>query len=389
MAEEENGQEKTEDATFKRLEKAKDEGQVARSRELGTTLLLMTGGFCLLIFGSDLSAKIQSVMTTNFTFDRVSAMDPNRMISHLSLSIEALLSVVGTILVLLMLAGALGAIGLGGWIFSPKPIQPKLSRLNPISGLKRMFSLKSLVELLKATAKFLLVALVASLILYQMKGDLLSIGQQSIRPAISHASWIIIWSAIGMSAATILIALIDVPFQIFDNAQKLKMTRQQVKDEFKDSEGKPEVKSRIRQLQRELAQTRMMSAIPDADVIITNPEHFSVALKYDAEGLSAPIVVAKGADQIAIKIREVASAHKVPIMQSPPLTRAIFYSTEIDQVIPAKLYLAVAQVLAYIYQLRQRPTYRPSPGPIRNSQLNQQLEIPEELQFNAAGNLVS
>ena len=388
MAEEENGQEKTEDATFKRLEKAREEGQVARSRELGTTLLLMTGGFSVLIFGANLSRQIQSVMLTNFDFDRVSAMDPSRMLTHLSISVEALLAVVGIILFLLMLAGALGAIGLGGWIFSAKPIQPKLSRLNPISGLKRMFSLKSLVELFKATAKFLLVAMVATLILYQMKGDLLSIGQQSIRPAIHHASWIIIWSAIGMSAATVLIALVDVPFQIFDNAQKLKMTRQQVKDEFKDSEGKPEVKSRVRQLQRELAQARMMAAIPDADVIITNPEHFSVALKYDPEGLSAPVVVAKGADQIAIKIREVAVAHQVPIMQSPPLTRAVFYSTEIDEVIPAKLYLAVAQVLAYIYQLRQRPSYRSSPGPIRNSELNRQIEIPEELQFDAAGDLV-
>lgn len=388
MAEEENGQEKTEDATFKRLEKAREEGQVARSRELGTTLLLMTGGFSVLIFGANLSRQFQSVMLINFDFDRVSAMDTSRMLAHLSLSVEALLSAVGIILFLLMLAGAFGAIGLGGWIFSAKPMQPKLSRLNPIAGLKRMFSLKSLVELLKATAKFLLVAMVASLILYQMKGDLLSIGQQSIRPAIHHASWIVIWSAIGMSAATLLIALVDVPFQIFDNAQKLKMTRQQVKDEFKDSEGKPEVKSRIRQLQRELAQARMMSAIPDADVIITNPEHFSVALKYDSEGLSAPVVVAKGADQTAIKIREIAIAHQVPIMQSPPLTRAVFYSTEIDEVIPAKLYLAVAQVLAYIYQLRQRPSYRSSPGPIRNSELNRQIEIPEELQFDAAGDLV-
>ena len=391
MAEEENGQEKTEDATLKRQEKAREDGQVARSRELGTTLLLMTGALSILIFGADLADRLQAVMQANFSFDRHAAMDPNMMSAKLGDSLSSVFYLVGLILFLIMLAGVIGAIGVGGWLVSAKPIQPKLSRLNPLEGLKRMFSMKALVELFKALAKFILVAGVAVLILFQMETDLLSISQEPLIPAVSHSTWIVIWSAIGMSAATVIIAAIDVPFQIYDNAQKLKMTKQQVKDEHKDSEGKPEVKSRIRQIQRELAQSRMMAAIPDADVVITNPEHFSVALKYDSEGAGAPVVLAKGADEIAIKIREIANAHDIPILRSPPLTRAVYFTTEINEQIPAKLYLAVAQVLAYIYQLRARPSASragPKPaGPIRASSLDSQLDIPAELQFDAEGNL--
>jgi len=384
MAEEENGQEKTEEATPKRLEKAREEGQLARSRELGTTLLLMTGALSLWAFGGALSARLQAVMHLNFGFDRVAAMDTNYMIGHLNESLGKVAGVVMLILVLIAIAGALGSVALGGWLFSAKPMTPKLSRMNPLEGLKRMFSLKSLIELFKAIAKFAVVAGVATLILLFMKDGLLVIGKQALEQATQHAVWIVLWSAIGMSAATIIIAAVDVPFQIFDNAKKLRMTRQQVKDEFKDSEGKPEVKSRVRQLQRELAQSRMMAAVPDADVIITNPEHFSVALKYDMHGNSAPMVVAKGADEIAIKIREVANLNNVPILRSPQLTRAVYYSTDIDQEIPEKLYLAVAQVLAFIFQLRaKRSTAAPSAA--QSAALNRKLTIPEDMQFDADG----
>jgi len=384
MAEEENGQEKTEEATPKRLEKAREEGQLARSRELGTTLLLMTGALSLWAFGGALSARLQAVMHLNFGFDRVAAMDTNYMIGHLNESLGKVAGVVMLILVLIAIAGALGSVALGGWLFSAKPMTPKLSRMNPLEGLKRMFSLKSLIELFKAIAKFAVVAGVATLILLFMKDGLLVIGKQALEQATQHAVWIVLWSAIGMSAATIIIAAVDVPFQIFDNAKKLRMTRQQVKDEFKDSEGKPEVKSRVRQLQRELAQSRMMAAVPDADVIITNPEHFSVALKYDMHGNSAPMVVAKGADEIAIKIREIANLNNVPILRSPQLTRAVYYSTDIDQEIPEKLYLAVAQVLAFIFQLRTKRSTA-APNAAQSAALNRKLTIPEEMQFDADG----
>lgn len=384
MADEENGQEKTEEATPKRLEKAKDEGQIARSRELGTTLLLMTGGIALLVFGGNLSSRLQGAMAHNFSFDRASAIDPNAMYSYLGDSFFELFALLIIILVLLMIAGVIGSISLGGWLFSTKPLAPKLSRLNPLEGLKRMFSAKALVELFKALAKFLLVASIAVLILFQMKNELLALGQESLESAVVHATWIILLSAIGMSAATILIAVVDVPFQVFDNAKKLRMTKQQVKDEFKDSEGKPEVKSRIRQLQRELAQSRMMSAVPEADVVITNPEHFSIALKYDLHGAKAPIVVAKGVDEIAMKIREVANLNDVPLLQSPLLARAIYFTTELDDEIPGNLYLAVAQVLAFIFQLKTAER-KGEPDKRKVKSLNQKLDIPQDMRFDSEG----
>ncbi|MDG1663298.1 MAG: flagellar biosynthesis protein FlhB [Pseudomonadales bacterium] len=384
MAEDESGQEKTEEATPKRLEKARDEGQIARSRELGTTLLLMTGGVSLLMFGTTLAERFQGVMRSSFSFDRDAVFDSSYMISHLGRSLDSVIDVVVLVLVLLMIAGAIGSISLGGWLFSSKPITPKLSRMNPLEGLQRMFSAKALVELFKAIAKFSLVALMASMILWHMRSELLSLGQESLVPAITHAVWILVWSALGMSSATIIIAAIDVPFQRFENAKKLRMTRQQVKDEYKDSEGKPEVKSKIRQLQRELAQSRMMASIPEADVVITNPEHFSVALKYDINGSGAPVVVAKGADEIAMKIREIANINEVPLLRSPQLARAVFFSTEINDEIPASLYLAVAQVLAFIFQMRQASSSkRPADAQVRA--LNRKLDIPDDMAFDASG----
>ena len=384
MAEDERGQEKTEEATPKRLEKASDEGQIARSRELGTTLLLMTGGVSLLMFGTTLAERFQGVMRSSFSFDRDAVFDSSYMISHLGRSLDSVIDVVVLVLVLLMIAGAIGSISLGGWLFSSKPITPKLSRMNPLEGLQRMFSAKALVELFKAIAKFSLVALMASMILWHMRSELLSLGQESLVPAITHAVWILVWSALGMSSATIIIAAIDVPFQRFENAKKLRMTRQQVKDEYKDSEGKPEVKSKIRQLQRELAQSRMMASIPEADVVITNPEHFSVALKYDINGSGAPVVVAKGADEIAMKIREIANINEVPLLRSPQLARAVFFSTEINDEIPASLYLAVAQVLAFIFQMRQASSSkRPADAQVRA--LNRKLDIPDDMAFDASG----
>ena len=386
MAEDESGQEKTEEATPKRLEKARDEGQIARSRELGTTLLLMTGGVSLLMFGATLAERFQGVMRSSFSFDRDTVFDSSYMISHLGRSLGSVIDVIVLILVLLMIAGAIGSVSLGGWLFSSKPITPKLSRMNPLEGLQRMFSAKALVELFKAIAKFSLVAVMASMILWYMRSELLSLSQEALAPAITHAVWILVWSALGMSSATIIIAAIDVPFQRFENAKKLRMTRQQVKDEYKDSEGKPEVKSKIRQLQRELAQSRMMASIPEADVVITNPEHFSVALKYDISGSGAPVVVAKGADEVAMKIREIANLNEVPLLRSPQLARAVFFSTEINDEIPASLYLAVAQVLAFIFQMRQASSSkRPADAQVRA--LNRKLDIPDDMAFDASGDV--
>ena len=251
---------------------------------------------------------------------------------------------------------------------------PKLSRMNPLAGLKRMFSVQALVELLKALAKFILILLVGVAVLSAWQDDILAIVHEPIESAILHSRTVVGWSAWWMSCGLILIAAVDVPFQLWSSKQKLMMTKQEVRDEYKDSEGKPEVKQRIRQLQREMAERRMMQSVPDADVVITNPTHFAVALKYDPAKGNAPVLLAKGGDFTALKIREIANEHKVMVLESPALARAVFYSTELDQEIPAGLYLAIAQVLAYVYQLRQYQAgkgKRPAPLP--------ELPIPPDL----------
>ena len=352
MAEDDSSQEKTEQATPKRLEKAREEGQVPRSRELTTTAILLGGTVGLLLFGLGMSESLLAIMTYNFSLERDVIFDIQLMEAQLGWSFrEALLSLI-PLFGVLVIAAILGPIALGGWLISAKAMAPKFGRMNPIEGIKRMFSLKSLVELAKALAKVLLILSIAIAFLFANEGKMLGLAAQALEPAIANAIKISIWAAIMLAAITVVIALIDVPFQLWDHARKLKMSRQDIKDEMKDSEGKPEVKSRIRQIQREIANRRMMAAVPDADVVITNPTHFAVALKYNPDDMDTPILIAKGVDMIALKIREIAAANHIEIIESPALARSIYYTTEIDQEIPGGLYLAVAQVLAYVFQLR-------------------------------------
>jgi len=254
-------------------------------------------------------------------------------------------------LLLVLFAALLGPLGVGGWIFSTKALAPKMNRLNPFSGLKRMFSANSLVELLKSWAKVLVVGLVAWLVLNAYFEDAMLLQHKDTEPAVRGAVHIIIWSVIFLCLSTAVIAIIDVPWQIYSHTKKLRMTMQEIKDEYKESEGRPEVKGRIRQLQREVSQRRMMADVPTADVVITNPTHFAVALKYESDMMRAPTLVAKGSDQVAMKIREIAKENNVPQMQAPPLARALYTHGKIGEEIPEGLYVAVAQVLAYIYQM--------------------------------------
>ena len=354
MAEEnDNSQEKTEEPTPRRLEKAREDGQTARSKELATMSVLLAGAGGLLMFGGSLGAALESIMIDAFTIERAAIYDTRHMSVQLILSAKAAAFALSPILIMLLIAAIAGSIGIGGLLFSAKAIAPKANRMNPIKGLGRMFSMRSLIELVKAIAKVALVLAVAILILNLRTDNLLSIAEQPIVPAMAHVVWTLAWSFFFLSCATIIIALIDVPFQIYDHQKKLRMTKQEVKDEYKDSEGKPEVKGKIRQLQREMAQRRMMQDVPTADVVITNPTHYAVALKYDQMSMGAPVVVAKGADEIAFKIMEIARENKVEILRTPPLTRAVYHNSDIGQEIPDGLYMAIAQVLAYVFQLRQ------------------------------------
>ncbi|KIP96744.1 MULTISPECIES: flagellar biosynthesis protein FlhB [Pseudomonas] len=353
MAESESGADKSEEPTEKRRRESRDKGQIARSRELNTFAIMLAGTGGLLATGGAVGNAMLEIMRGNFALSREVLMDERSMALWLAASGKMALDALMPLFIVLLIASIVGPICLGGWLFSAKAMAPKFSRMNPLAGLKRMFSMKALIELLKALAKFLLILMVALVVLSMDRDDLLAIANEPVESAIMHSAEVVGWSALWMSLGLILIAAVDVPFQLWDNKQKLMMTKQEVRDEYKDSEGKPEVKQRIRQLQHEMTQRRMMQAVPQADVVITNPTHFAVALKYDPEKGQAPMLLAKGSDFTALKIREIAQEHKVMLLESPALARSIYHTTELDQEIPAGLYLAVAQVLAYVYQIRQ------------------------------------
>ncbi|KAE9644424.1 flagellar biosynthesis protein FlhB [Pseudomonas sp. PB103] len=375
MAESESGQDKTEDPTEKRKKDSREKGEIARSKELNTLAVMLAGAGGLLIFGGMLAQDLMELMRMNFTLTREVIMDERSMGAFLLNSGKIALVAIQPVMITLLLAALLGPIALGGWLFAAGSMAPKFSRMNPGSGLKRMFSMKSIIELLKALAKFFIILAVALVVLSSDVDDLLRIAHEPLDQAIIHSVLLVGWSTLWMACGLILIAAVDVPVQLWESMKKLKMTKQEVRDEHKDQEGKPEVKQRIRQLQREMSQRRMMAAVPDADVVITNPTHYAVALKYDAEKGGAPLLLAKGNDFLALKIREIAVANNVMLLESPALARSIYYSTELDEEIPGGLYLAVAQVLAYVYQIRQ---YRAGKGK-RPDPLKDDLPIPPDL----------
>lgn len=378
MAESESGQDKTEDPTEKRLRESREKGEIARSKELNTLAVMLAGAGGLLIYGGGLALDLLEIMRLNFSLPREVLLSPGAMSQHLLHSGKIAILAVQPILICLLLAAVIGPISLGGWLFAAGSLAPKFSRMNPAAGLKRMFSTTALMELLKAFGKFLLVLFVALTVLQADIDDLLRIAHEPLEQAIIHSVQLVGWSTLWMACGLILIAAIDVPIQLYQSKQKLLMTKQEVRDEHKDAEGKPEVKQRIRQLQREVSQRRMMAAIPDADVVITNPTHYAVALKYDPEKGNAPVLLAKGSDFLALKIREIAVANEVMLLESPALARSIYYSTELDQEIPGGLYLAVAQVLAYVYQIRQhRAGKGKRPEPLKD------LPIPPDLRRDA------
>jgi flagellar biosynthetic protein FlhB len=265
-----------------------------------------------------------------------------------ALALTALLPFIGIVFI----TSVLSPNAVGGWVFSVQAFSFKLEKLDPIKGMTRIFSVKSLVEMIKAFLKFIIVLIVSIIILYSNINHIFSVGNMDINIAIGEITSMLVWSFMIISSSMIIVALIDVPFQIWDHSRQLKMTRQEVKEEYKQTDGNPELKRTIKERQREISSRRMMEEVPRADVIITNPTHYSVALRYDQNKTSAPVVIAKGKDLIAFQIRNIANSHNVPIVSAPPLSRALYYSTELQQEIPAGLFMSVAQVLAYIYRLK-------------------------------------
>jgi flagellar biosynthetic protein FlhB len=378
MAENENGAERSEEATPERLRKSKEKGQVARSKELATASVLISAALSFLVFGDSLAYELSVMMKSAFTFERAVIFNPEQMWLHLASSFSGLAMPIFTILLMLFVISILGSSLLGGILFSTQAMMPKWNRLSPAAGLKRMLGMQAWVELLKSILKVLVVVGVAWWIFGTTFEHILKLSMTPLPGSVFEALDMITWMFIFLCCSLLLIVAVDVPYQIHKHSQELKMTKQEVKDEFRNSEGKPEVKQRIRQLQYEASQRKMMGEVPEADVIVTNPTHYSVALKYEQDGNRAPYVVAKGVDFMALKIREIAREYEVPVMQSPPLCRAIYHTTEINDEIPEELFAAVAQVLAYIYQLEQFRKGRSG----RPKALPTDLPIPEDFQYN-------
>ena len=378
MAEEDDsGQEKTEEASARKLEKAREEGQVPRSRELTTTAILLVAGIGLYVFSGFMGKKIIELTRENFSISREAIFDPNAMLARLAAAMfDGFLSIM-PLIALLVVAAIVGPIALGGWLYSPQSMLPKLDRMSPLAGLKRMFSAKSLMELLKALAKVLVILGATILVLQFYAQSMFRLGDEAVNNSIIHSLEISVQALIILAAVTIAIAAIDVPIQIWEFTKKMRMSRQDLKDEYKDTDGKPEVKGRIRQLQREIAQRRMMAKVPEADVIITNPTHYAVALKYQPDTMATPVLLAKGGDHVAMKIREIAAAHKIDIIESAALARAIYHTTDLDAEIPSGLYLAVAQILAYVFQLRN---FRKGKG--EKPVYPKNIKIPKDMEFD-------
>ncbi|WP_217520792.1 flagellar biosynthesis protein FlhB [Vibrio metschnikovii] len=374
---ESDGQERTEEATPRRLQQAKEKGQVARSKELASVSVLIIGSVALMWFGEMLASRLYTTMGRLFSLSREEIFDSSKLFDIIAGTLTHLIFPLLLILVTLFVAALIGAAGVGGVSFSAEAARPKLSKISPLSGFKRMFGMQSLVELFKSILKVLLVAGVAFYLIDASKNDLFQLSMDVYPQNIFHALEILLNFILLISCSLLVVVAIDVPFQIWQHAEKLKMTKQEIKDEYKDTEGKPEVKGRIRMLQREAAQRRMMADVTQADVIITNPDHFSVALRYKQGTDKAPIVVAKGGDFLALKIREIAREHELIIVAAPPLARALYYTTELEQEIPDGLFVAVAQVLAYVFQIKQ---YRRKGGQ-RPVLKTQELPIPPDMRY--------
>jgi len=349
---EDSDQERTEDPTGKRLNEAREKGQIPRSRELNTLVLLLTGSVAVFVFGGGMVQSLWNVMEGDFRLTRRDLFDPAAPLAHLSRDLLAAGEVLLPILGLAVLAALAAPMALGGWNFSTENLMPKLEKLDPMKGLARMMSVQALVEVVKSVLKILLIGFVTTALLMSYFDELVSLGRRPLLPAANETAHLIMMFVFWLCASLGLIAVLDAPFQLWNYRRQLKMTRQEVRDEMRDTEGKPEVKSRIRGLQMEMARRRMMDDVPKADVIVTNPTHYAVALKYDQSSMKAPTVVAKGADLVAAQIRNLAVGAGVPLLSAPPLARALYASTDLGREIPAGLYFAVAQVLAYVYQLK-------------------------------------
>ncbi len=368
------GQDRTEPASPKKRKEATEKGQVPRSRELTTVTLLLTAAGGLLMLGEGIVAGVQQVARNSMTISRQDIFDNQALVNNLQSALTVIVDSLAPFFTLLVLAAMFAPLALGGWSFSAKVLALNWSKLNPIQGMKRVVSWRGLMELGKSLIKFIVVLLGAVFLLKSLFDTIVNLGLEPVMSAMAHFGEILTWSFLMLCLPLLLVVAADVPFQLWDHSRRLRMTRQEVKDEQKETDGDPQVKRRVRERQREITRHRMMAQVPTADVIITNPSHFSVALKYDYSSMRAPVLVAKGVDLIALQIRRVATESEVPVVSSPLLARALYYTTDLDHEIPVELYRAVAQVLAHVFELRKAGTHA-GDEPIEIAD----VEVPQDL----------
>jgi flagellar biosynthetic protein FlhB len=376
MAESDSG-EKTEEPTAKKLTDARKKGQIARSKDLGTMFVLVGSAFALFLMGNSLVEGMSLMMKRLFSLSRREVMDVNALFNVVGNSVGFVIMPMLWIFFIITIAAFIGNTLLGGMSFSWEAMAPKASRLSPLAGFKRMFGVQAAVELIKSILKFFVVFIVAYLLLSGLFEQILGLSLEEVPINFSHAVTMLLWMFLALALSIGIIAIIDAPYQVWNHTRELKMTKQEIKDEHKNIEGNPEVKGRIKRTQYEMSQRRMMGEVPDSDVVITNPTHYSIALKYDADAGGAPKLVAKGIDEMAMHIRTIAKENNVEIIQSAALARSLYYTAEVDQDIPEELYAAVAQVLAFIFQLNEHKKGRAKkPIPIAKV-----LPIPEDFKY--------
>jgi flagellar biosynthetic protein FlhB len=370
--------EKTEEPTSRRLDKARSDGQLARSMELPVAAMALGAVGFFSLMGGWLFNGMSQLFVSQLEFDR-KITDKAELLPGLFAQavVDAFLLILPIMLLMYFIA-IVSTVLSGGMVFSMGMLEPKFSKLNPLTGLKRIFGLKSLIELGKSIAKFVVVGGILLLQVSNHMDELLNLANMDLNQAMAVAGKLIVDACFWLAMGLVLIALADVPIQQYQVHKKLMMSRQEVRDEMKDSEGRPEVKQKIKQRQREMANNKMMAKVKDADVVITNPQHFAVALAYDPNGEGAPILLAKGSDEMARRIREEAQAHAVELFPAPELARALYFTTQVDEPIPEGLYHAVAQVIAYVFSLNQ--SYAAGEGVLKPIPV-----VPENMRFDSNG----
>ena len=376
MAESDSG-EKTEEPTAKKMSEARKKGQIARSKDLGTMFVLVGSAIALMIMGDALVESLSLVMKNQFSLSRQEIMDVNALFGEVRKNISLIINPLAWMFAIIIVAAFIGNTMLGGISWSWEAMMPKASRLSPLAGFKRMFGLKAYVELFKSLLKFFVVFFSAYLLLTSLFEQILALSIEAIPFNFAHAVDLLLWMFLALALSLVVIVIVDAPYQTWSHNKELKMTKQEIKDEHKSSEGSPENKGRIRRTQYDMSQRRMMADVPNSDVVITNPTHFSVAIKYEAEEGGAPRLIAKGVDEMAIHIRTIAKEHGVEIIASPALARSLYYTAEVNEDIPEELFGAVAQVLAFIFQLnahKRGTAKRPIP-------LAKNLPIPDDFKY--------